>query len=83
MRRRAFITLVGGAATWPLAGRAQQTAMPVVGFLTNRSPGESAHLVAAFRQGLSETGHVEGKNIQIDFRLRRGNSLVCRDSPRI
>src|SRR5262245_10740141 len=72
IRRREFITLFGGAAAWPLAARAQHSATPVVGFLTNRSPGESAHLVAAFRQGLNETGLVEGKNIQIDFRFAEG-----------
>src|SRR5262245_66439758 len=73
MGRREFVALLGGAAAaWPVATRAQQPATPLVGFLTNRSPAESAHLVAAFRQGLSETGHVEGKNIQIDFRFAEG-----------
>jgi putative ABC transport system substrate-binding protein len=72
MRRRKFIALLGSAAVWPLAARGQQPAMPLVGFLTNRRLGESAHLVAAFRQGLSETGHVEGKTIQIDFRFADG-----------
>jgi len=73
MKRREFIAIVGSAAaTWPLTVRAQQPAMPLVGFLTNRSSGESAHLIAAFRRGLSETGHVEGKNVQIAFRLAEG-----------
>ena len=60
MRRRDFITLVAGAAAWPVAARAQTT-MPVIGFLSARSPEESAHLVAAFRQGLAEGGFVEGQ----------------------
>jgi putative ABC transport system substrate-binding protein len=74
MQRREFITLLGGAAVaWPVGARAQQPTMPVVGFLTSRSPGESAHLIAAFRQGLSETGHVEGKSIQIAYRFGEGD----------
>src|SRR5262245_36142522 len=73
MGRRGSVPMLGGAAAaWPVATRAQQPAMPLAGFLTNRSPAESAHLVAAFRQGLSETGHVEGKNIQIDYRFGEG-----------
>jgi putative ABC transport system substrate-binding protein len=77
MNRRAFITMLGGATasslSWSLAGRAQQQTLPLVGFLTSRSPGEAAHLVAAFRQGLSETGHVEGKSIQVAYRFGEGD----------
>src|SRR5205823_13747501 len=67
------ILAIGGvAAAWPLAPRAQQAAMPVVGFVSSRSPGESAHLVAAFRRGLGEAGFVEGQNTVIAFRWAEG-----------
>jgi putative tryptophan/tyrosine transport system substrate-binding protein len=73
MRRRAFFAVLGGMAlTWPLATRAQQKAMPVIGFLGSRSPGDSASLVASFHQGLSKTGYVEGQNVVIEYRWAEG-----------
>jgi putative ABC transport system substrate-binding protein len=67
MRRRQFISLLGGAAAWPLAVRAQQTAMPIVGFVTGRPVEASARPTAAFRKGLDETGYVEGNNVMVDY----------------
>jgi putative tryptophan/tyrosine transport system substrate-binding protein len=73
MNRRGFITLLGGVAAWPLAAGAQQVALPVMGFMDSGSPVPNAQLVVALKQGLNESGYVEGQNLSIEYRWAEGN----------
>jgi putative ABC transport system substrate-binding protein len=81
MRRREFIAALGGAGTWPLAARAQQLAMPVVGFLRGGTLTDVGNRVPVFHQGLKEAGFVEGQNVAIDYRFKENaNSLAALES---
>ena len=76
MGRRELIALVAGATVWSAAARAQQPAIPVVGFISPSTPAENANLTAAFRRGLAETGYVEGRNVRIEYRWANGLERV-------
>lgn len=81
MRRREFLGALGGAAaTWPLIARAQQPVMPVIGLLGSESPEWYTNRLRAFREGLGETGYVEGRNVTIDIAGRRAATIACRRS---
>src|SRR5262245_2634203 len=76
MRRRKFITLLGGAAAWPFTARAQQPGMPVIGFIRDGSAEANSRYVAAFHKGLNETGYVEGQNVSVEYHWLEGHDRL-------
>jgi putative ABC transport system substrate-binding protein len=78
VRRREFIAAIGGAVAWPLAGRAQQAAMPVIGFVDGGSADDLAGNATAFREGLGETGYLEGRNVTVEYHWLEAHSIACR-----
>jgi len=79
IERRKFLATLGGAAAWPIAASAQQSAMPVIGFLSSALPGPYAHVLAAFHGGLKEAGYVEGRSVAIEYRWAEGQNDRYRD----
>ena len=73
MKRREFIAALGGAAAWPVAARAQQPSMPLIGYLSVRTPEDLVEVLAEFRRGLAETGFIEGQNLTIEYRWIEGH----------
>jgi putative tryptophan/tyrosine transport system substrate-binding protein len=78
VKRRDFVTLVGGAAAWPLVARAQQPTMLVIGVISGRSSDTDAPYVPAFDKGLNESGYVEGQNVTVEYHWLEGTTIVCR-----
>src|SRR5689334_1885426 len=79
LKRREFITLLGGAATWPIAARAEQPVIPVIGFLSGRSQEEASGDTAAFHQGLNEMGYIGGRNVVLEYRWAEGRKELLPD----